>query len=154
MSFQISGLDPTAFLPLFSLDAEALTRCGVERVRVTESPGAPCRITLVDANVGEEVLLLSYEHQPAATPYRQQGPIFVRASATACRAVDEIPPALKIRPLSLRGYNAAGAMVEADLVEGEHAAALIERFFANEQVAVIHAHYARRGCYAARIDRA
>jgi len=40
------------------------------------------------------------------------------------------------------------------LVEGADAVALIERFFANENVAYIHAHYARRGCFAAAIARA
>jgi hypothetical protein len=31
---------------------------------------------------------------------------------------------------------------------------LIDRFFDNPNVAYLHAHYAKRGCYAARIDRA
>lgn len=44
-------------------------------------------------------------------------------------------------------------MIEADLTEGAEAAALIERFFANPNVAYIHAHYARRGCFAALIER-
>jgi Protein of unknown function (DUF1203) len=30
----------------------------------------------------------------------------------------------------------------------------IERLFGNSAAAYIHAHYAKRGCYAARIDRA
>jgi hypothetical protein len=30
---------------------------------------------------------------------------------------------------------------------------IIERFFANPHIAYIQAHYAKRGCYAARIDR-
>ena len=37
---------------------------------------------------------------------------------------------------------------------GAQAEALIARFFENPNVAYIHAHYARRGCFAARIDRA
>jgi len=45
-------------------------------------------------------------------------------------------------------------MIEADLTEGSDAEALIERFFANPAVAYIHAHYARRGCFAALIERA
>jgi hypothetical protein len=39
-------------------------------------------------------------------------------------------------------------------VEGVDAKAMLERFLANSKVAYIHAHYARRGCFAARIDRA
>ena len=68
--------------------------------------------------------------------------------------VDVIPAALARRTLSLRGFDAEHMMLEADLVEGRDAAALIESFFANASVAYIHAHYAKRGCFAARIDRA
>lgn len=154
MSFRIVGLDPSAFLPLFALCDAELAAKGVQRVRVGEKPGAPCRISLDDAEIGEEVLLLSYEHQPVATAYRQQGPIFVRQVAARFEAIDAIPPALARRTLSLRGFDDGGAMVEADLVDGAAGGELVARFFANARVAYIHAHYARRGCFAARIERA
>ncbi|MEQ1619321.1 MAG: DUF1203 domain-containing protein [Terricaulis sp.] len=153
MNFCIAGLDPGPFLPLFALSGAALGARGVQRVPVTERPAAPCRVTLDDAEIGEEVLLLSYEHQPAATAYRQQGPIFVRNTAARFEAFDAIPPALMRRMLSLRGYDDAGAMVEADIIDGVAAGDLIKRMLRNESVAYIHAHYARRGCFAARIDR-
>jgi Protein of unknown function (DUF1203) len=155
MSFHISGLDPARFADLSALDDEALVRAGARRMRVTQKPDAPCRITLADAEIGETVLLLSYEHQGADTPYRQQGPIFVRELIeTAFDANDEIPPALRLRTLSLRGYDADGMMIAAELVKGAEAEAAIARIFADEAVAYIHAHYASRGCFAARIDRA
>ena len=44
-------------------------------------------------------------------------------------------------------------MVDADLVDGREMEGVIERFFADPHVAYIQAHYAKRGCYAARIDR-
>jgi hypothetical protein len=44
-------------------------------------------------------------------------------------------------------------MVEAEVVEGRDAAPLIETWLADDKVAYLHAHYARRGCFAARIDR-
>ncbi len=154
MSFRVAGLDPALFADLHGLSDEALAQKGIERVRVTEKPAAPCRISLDDAEIGEHVLLLNYDHQPADTPYRQQGPIFVRETRARFEGRDVIPPALARRTLSLRGFDALHMMIEADLVEGAEAGALIERFFANTQVAYIHAHYARRGCFAARIDRA
>jgi Protein of unknown function (DUF1203) len=49
--------------------------------------------------------------------------------------------------------RARGDMVDADLIEGDLKPA-IARLFANPEAAYIHAHYAKRGCYAARIDRA
>jgi len=39
-------------------------------------------------------------------------------------------------------------------VDGRELEGVIERFFANPEVQYLHAHYAKRGCYAARIERA
>lgn len=154
MSFRISGLAPSQFQHLHALSDADLAAAGAQRVRVTEKPAAPCRISLDDAEIGETVLLLNYAHQPADTPYRQQGPIFIRETQARFDARDTIPPALARRTLSLRGFDASHMMIEADLIEGADAAALIERFLANPSVAYIHAHYARRGCFAALVARA
>jgi hypothetical protein len=155
MSFRVRGLTPAQFAPLFGLSEADLAARGVMRMPVEETPSAPCRVTLADAAIGETVLLLSHTHQPEATPYRQQGPIFVRErDAPAFDGVDVTPPALAIRTLSLRAFDANHMMQDADLVEGAEAHGLIARFFANPAIAYIHAHYARRGCFAARIDRA
>lgn len=154
MSFRITGIDPAPFEHLHAITDADLMALGVRRVRVDEKPSAPCRISLADAEIGEDVLLLTHEHQPASTPYRQQGPIFVRAGVARCDAIDAMPAALAARVLSLRGFDADDMMIEADLTEGAEAPALIERFFANSSVAYMHAHYARRGCFAALVRRA
>jgi len=154
MSFRITGLDPAPFAHFFGLTDAELAAEGVRRVRVEARHSSPCRITLDDAEIGEDVLLFSYMHQPADTPYRQQGPIFIRAAPAPFAGDNEIPPALSRRTLSLRGYDDGGMMIEAEVCEGGDAISTIERFFANAHVAYIHAHYARRGCFAARIDRA
>jgi len=154
MTFRIVGLDPAPFHALHALSDADISARGVRRVRVEHAHSAPCRISLDDASIGETVLLLNHTHQPAQTPYRQQGPIFVREGKPCAAYEDDIPPALARRTLSLRGFDADDMMTEADLVEGKDAAALIRRFFANPNVAYIHAHYARRGCYAALIERA
>jgi hypothetical protein len=154
MTFRILGLDPAPFQPLHALSDADLAARGVRRVRIESAHSGPCRISLDDAMVGEAVLLLNYEHQPAQTPYRQQGPIFVRDANRSAEYLDAIPPALSRRTLSLRGFDADHMMIEADLVEGKDAATLIGRFLLNPSVAYIHAHYARRGCFAATIERA
>lgn len=154
MKFQIAGLDPSLFAHLHALSDDALKQAGARRVRVEAKPAAPCRVTLDDAEIGESIVLLNYAHQPNDTPYRQQGPIFVREGGARFDAAGIIPPALERRTLSLRGFDADHMMIEADLVEGADAAALISRIFANPEVAYIHAHYARRGCFAATIMRA
>ncbi|MFL6857052.1 MAG: DUF1203 domain-containing protein [Allosphingosinicella sp.] len=153
MSFRITGLSPEPFRPLFGLADAALARRGARRY-VADGPGFPDRIEISDAAPGETLLLVNYLHQPADTPYRASHAIFVRERAVApTDMVGEIPPAMRVRPLSLRAFDAEGLMVDGDLIDGAAAESLIARFFADSRVAYIHAHYAKRGCYAARIDR-
>ena len=155
MNYQVRGLDPAQFEPLFELDDAALAERGARRVRSDQPVGYPCRISLEDAPVGEELLLLPFTHQDGATPFQASGPIFVRRGRTsAARFVNTLPECLALRPLSVRAYDAADDMVDADLVAGHQAAALIERYFARDDVAYLHVHFARRGCFACRIDRA
>ncbi|HUA77869.1 MAG TPA: DUF1203 domain-containing protein [Acetobacteraceae bacterium] len=155
MSFRISGLSPEPFRHLFGLPEEELARHGVLRYVADEKPGFPCRIEMRDAEPGETVLLLNHVCQPAGTPYRATHAIFVReGAAETYERVDEVPEVMRARLLSLRAYDAAGMMLDADVVEGAAVEALIARLFANEAVSYIHAHNARRGCYSGRIDRA
>jgi len=107
-----------------------------------------------DAEPGETLLLLSFEHQPTNSPYRANGPIFVREAATATYADGELPPVFAPRLLSVRAYDGAGMMVDADVVEGRQSAAVFRRMLANGDVAYLHVHNAKRGCYAGRVDRA
>ena len=116
---------------------------------------APLYAIRQDVAPGADVLLLNFEHLPVATPYRARHAIFVREGAAAAHdGVDSIPQALRLRPISLRAFDAQHEMVNADLVDGAALEPLIERFLARPDVAYLHAHYAKRGCYAARIERA
>jgi hypothetical protein len=154
MSFRVTGLSPEPFRPLFGLDEAALARHGARRY-VAEGPGFPDRIEISDPAPGETLLLVNYVHQPAATPYRASHAIFVRERDVApTDMVDDLPPAMRARPLSLRAFDASGMMVDGDLVAGGEAEGLINRFLAQPEVAYIHAHYAKRGCYAGLIQRA
>jgi hypothetical protein len=147
--FAITGLDPAPFVPLYGFSDAELAGLGVIRMPVDAKPGFPCRVSLEDAMPGDHVLLLNYEHLPLASPYRQRHAIFVRDGATeAARFENEVPEQLAIRTLSVRAYDAN------DLTEGRDLPALIDRFFADPAVAWLHAHNAKRGCFAARIDRA
>lgn len=155
MNFRITGLDPAPFAHLFGLPEEELQRHGARRYRADQKPGFPDRIELRDAEPGETVLLLNHEHQRAATPYRASHAIYVieKPEARAYDGVGKVPPAVRSRLLSLRAFDAQHMMVDADIVEGREAEGLIERLLGNPDVAYVHAHFARRGCYACRIDR-
>lgn len=155
MTFRIRGLSPEPFRHLFGLDDAALAAVGAQRRVVDHARGFPDRIEVRDLQPGETALLLNYAHQPAATPFRASHAIFVREGATtAYDAVDQVPEVIRIRPISLRAFDAGHMMIDADLTEGRGIEAAIERMFARPDVAYLHAHYAKWGCYAARIDRA
>ncbi len=155
MSFTVTGLEPGRFNHLFGLSDAVLAAQGVLRREVDAPQGFPCRITLEDAPVGDTVLLLNFEHQPADTPFRACHAIYVREGSHAMRrTVDEIPPALAARPhISLRAFDAEGMMRDALVAPGSDLAPAIEALLAQPHVAYLHAHYAGMGCYAARIDR-
>jgi hypothetical protein len=155
MSFRIRGLAASEFDHLAGAPDERLQALGVKRMRVTAPHAAPDRISLRDAEPGETVLLLNYEHQPSESPYRSRHAIYViEGEQRTFDAVDEVPDVMRRRLLSLRAFDAQGMMVDADVADGREAEALIERLLANPQAAYVHAHYAKRGCFAARIERA
>ncbi|HCB76569.1 DUF1203 domain-containing protein [Sphingomonas yantingensis] len=155
MSFRIRGLDPAPFLSLYGLSDPELADRGARRVFVDASPGYPDRIEVRDMAIGEAALLLNYEHQPAPTAYRSAHAIFVREGATApLDLVNAIPAVIARRPISLRAFDAAGEMLDGELCDGGALIPLIDAWLARPEVDYLHAHYARRGCYAARIERA
>lgn len=151
--FQVHPLPAAAFAYLSRLtDEERAAR----NIQVHVSDGAfPCRVSLADAEAGEKVFLLHYEHQPNATPYRASHAIFVKSGAVEGRPEPgEVPVSISSRLLSVRAFSARHEMVDADIAEGENVAGLIDRMLGEEQVDYIHLHYARRGCFAARVTPA
>lgn len=156
MSFRISSLPVEPFQALFGLSDTELAKHGARRYVADSKPGFPCRVTMADAEPGETLILLNYEHLPVqSSPYRAKGPIFVRESAKAGTTVEgSVPDYLARRPLSVRAYDKDGMMLDADVVDGKALEPAISRFFENDDVAYLHAHFAKRGCYMARIDRA
>ena len=153
--FRLLGLAPTHFAPLFALTEEQLAARSMRRVVADRKPGFPCRISLVDAEVGEELLLLPFRHQPADSPYRASGPIFIRSGARQ-RIADpsEVPPYVSGRLISVRAYDERHFIVDAEVCEGADVAAAIRRMFESSAVSYIHLHNAKRGCFSCRVERA
>lgn len=155
MDFRIQGLQRSAFEHLIDQSPEVLRRSGAERILVSQSPGYPDRITLDDVPAGQSVLLLNHQHQPADTPFRASHAIFVRErGGTTFDAVNTIPPALARRLVALRAFDSRDHMIDADIAPGTELPALIQRMLGDRRARYLHAHYAKWGCYAARVDRA
>lgn len=149
--FQTAGLAPELFTPLFDLSDADLRALGARRV-VADAPDAfPCRVSLVRAPVGTELLLVNFAHCEApASPYRASGPIFVsQAGQGSFRG--ELPPMLRDRLVSLRAYDDETLIVEAEVTDGTAATTdMIRNLLDRPDVAHVDAHFAKRGCFAAR----
>lgn len=153
--FRFTALEASLFVPLFSLSDEELERRNVRRMTADAFPGFPCRVSLQDAAVGEQVLLLPFEHHAAASPYRSSGPIYVRTNAvTAVPEKNEVPVMFRHRRLSLRSYDAAGMMTEACVTEGAVLEQDILRLFGRSAVENLHVHNAGPGCFNCSVRRA
>jgi hypothetical protein len=155
MSFQITALAPEPFDELFGLSDEALAERRAARVTATSNPGFPCRVSLADAEVGEELLLVNFQHQSANSPFQSNYAIYVRKDATRAQpGVGEVPEQLHSRILSLRAFDVKDMLIDADLAEGDAIAPALKRLLDESETAYVHIHYAKPGCYAARADRA
>ena len=155
MSFQIHSLPAEGFADLFALSDAELAEKNACRQIVQSKPGTPCRVSMADAEVGETVILLNYEHQPALSPYKATHAIFVREAASQAQlAVGEVPEVLRSRIISIRLFDSNHMMIDADVLQGDGLADAIIAAFESDQVSYAHLHNAKPGCFAASVTRA
>jgi hypothetical protein len=154
-NFKIIPLKSAEFSPLFHMSDADLRNIGAVRMVADKKPGFPCRVSLEDAEIGEDVILLPYQHHQVQSPYQAVGPIFVRKCAnTTSLEINDIPLMLTTRMLSVRAYNNAAMMVEAVVTEGRNLKETVERLFENQDTSYLHIHNAKPGCYNCRVERA
>ena len=156
MTYLIRPLPLAAFKPLFQMSDDALIALGARRMTAQTTHSCPCRVSLMDADPGDLLLLANVRHLDApSSPYRAEGPVLVRETAVqASPTPGELPDQLTRRLLSVRNYDANWMMTDADVVAGVDLAAWLRAGFARPQTSVIHIHTARRGCYLAAAVRA
>ena len=154
-NFRFVALDSQVFQELFSADADILEQRGIRRIVADTAPGYPCRVSLADARPGETVVLLTHVHHDVLNPFRASGPIFVREGAeTVWPGINEVPQMFHHRQLSLRAYDVAGMLVDADVTLGHRLENSIRSFFENIEIAYLQVHNAAQGCYHCRVERA
>jgi hypothetical protein len=155
MTFQIHALPYERFAPLFEMSEADLQKAGAARVIVDAKPGFPCRVSLADAEPGETVILVNFEHQPGNTPYRASHAIYVRENAKqAYPEVGQVPELFASRLVSMRAFDRKHYMLAADVVEGPSLRDAIPEMLRNPDVSYLHLHSAKPGCFAASVTRA
>ncbi|MBX2826177.1 MAG: DUF1203 domain-containing protein [Gammaproteobacteria bacterium] len=154
MNFQIQSLARARFEHLFSQSVEALAEQNIARETVQVPQSTPCRISLQDAEVGESVLLLNYQHLPAASPFRSSHAIYVREHAeNTALDINSVPEFFRHRLLSLRLFDHRHYMIDAEVVEGTELESAVEQLFEHADAEYMHLHFAKPGCFAARLER-
>ncbi len=149
-TYVIVAIDPAAAEELRAAHAAA----GGPVTVVDEHPGYPCRQCLRDADVGDELILVSHDPFDGDSPYRSASPIFLhRRSCAPAAATDELPDQLTRRLLSVRSFDEERMMIDAAVIDGSQLGATIDRLLTNEDAHTLHVHNATRGCWAARVDR-
>ena len=155
MIFQIHALAQAAYTDFFALSGDELKQSNIIKTIVEEEHSYPCRVSLADAKIGETVILVNYTHLDEASPYRASHAIFVRENATQAHPVaDSVPQAIASRLISVRAFDALHLMLTADVVQGSDLKQKINDMFKDSKVQYLHLHYARPGCFAAKVSRA
>ena len=154
MTYRIEGLRRDLFDTLFGLTDDELTARGARRIMADARPGFPCRVSLEDAEPGEELILLNFVSHDVAGPFRTAYGIYVRKDAEASTSyTDEAPQYLEGRTLGLRGFDVEGMLKGGLLALPGEADAKIRELLDRPEIDTIHAHNAALGCFLARIER-
>lgn len=155
MTFQIQALPAAPFARFFDMTDADLSAHQACRQTVKTTPGTPCRVSMADAEIGETVILLNYTHQPADSPYQATHAIFVRQGAQqAVIAVNTVPEVIRSRLISVRLFDEGHMMIDAEVAPGDTVSDVIAAAFERAEVAYIHLHNAKPGCFAASVHRA
>ena len=141
-------------VPITPGAAEALRAQGGPVYVADESPGYPCRQCLQDADIGEELILVSHDPFTRDSPYRSASPIFLHLSTCAVDAsTTGLPTQLIGRQLSVRAFDTDEMMIDAAVINGIELHDTLDRFFAEAETDRIHIRNATRGCWAAIAER-
>ena len=159
MSFRITGLSNEAFKsPLFGLSDDELAARGAKRYRRRQQAGLSLiASSCATPSPAKRCCWSTIPISRLRTPYRASHAIFVLEGA-----------GVALRPRSAKSRTCFGpgpshcAAFDADAHDGRRRPrrrrdaleGAIERMLNDLEVDYIHAHYATRGCYAARIERA
>ena len=85
----------------------------------------------------------------------ERGPIdrFV-APTTVHPEPNEIPIMFRHRLLSLRAYDSAALLIDAETIPGKELDVGIQRLLSNPNAVYLHIHNAGPGCYNCKVERA
>ncbi len=144
-----------ALTPIDDATATMLRERGGPSYVADEHPGYPCRQCLRDAEIGEQLVLVSHDPFTKDSEYRSASPIFLHSSPClpAGQTNSELPIQLTRRQLSVRSFDDDEMMIAAEVIDGTALEDTIKILFSDTRAHRIHVHNASRGCWAVAVDR-
>ncbi len=139
--------------PIDPQTASQIRTRGGDRYIADQPNYFPCRQCLRDADVGESLLLVSYDPFEADSPYRSASPIFIHEHECAVGEFDSLPVQLTGRQLSVRAFDARANMHDAATIDGADLDDTLTRFFDDAATDFVHVHNSSRGCWATAVTR-
>ena len=124
--------------------------------RTVTEPGAPCRHCLREAELGEEVLLGSYNLPGPRGIYWTPSPIFVHAhDCERYHRVDHVAEIVRPRLVSVRAYDADDLCLYdlGHVADGGDIDAALARAVGDERTSFVNIHTAKPGCLLCRVER-
>ena len=120
--------------------------------------GEPLRDVLRRAEPGEAIALASYSPHALNSPYKEFGPVYIRATPSGESVPLDSLPASPSRDylrqtFVLRAYSQREHIVDSVLTTKHDAEKIIADFLEIPEVAFILARFGAYGCYACRIER-
>ncbi len=137
---------------------EGIDDLGQPVERLFATGGEPCRDTFSRAEAGDNLILASYCPFERAGPFREYGPVYIRAHQASKVAPPPHLPFDGPRPylgasFVLRAYSMEDRIIDAVLSTPEEAQGHLQRLFTNSNATFVLGRYAAFGCYALRIER-
>lgn len=132
-------------------------RGGPAHSRIVDGPGFPCRHCLKLGEIGEEMLLVSWDLPRPIGPYWTPSPVFVHLrDCVRAEVEDALPETVRENMIvSLRHYDAAGmCLYDLGMVSaGDAVEESVRRNLEDPRVAFINIHTARPGCWLCSVER-
>ena len=138
---------------LSTADAQQLRANGGVEYVADQQPGFPCRHCLCDAEIGDEVILVSHDPFRGDSPYRSASPMFLHKFECTRPEFDAIPASLALRQLSVRAFDKDEMMIDAAITDGVDLDVVIEKLLGDEASVRLDVHNSPRGCWAVTVDR-
>ena len=109
----------------------------------------------MDAEPGEDLLLVNFEHLPVGNPYRSCYAVYVRegASESGANIATKCPTSLLRACCRCARFGTDDMLMAGEVIEGTELDPLLRAWLADPATGFIHVHNAKPGCFAAEVRR-